>query len=295
MSNGLNDFATNPEIRQALREDFPAHQVIKVPKVQGRPPVDTVSHAVVTDRLNNAAPGWTYEILRFIEVEGIWIKPDAKKRETFEPYNDGQLHLVAVFGSMTIGSVTRYEVGEVDRHSAYGSELKLALSDFIKRAAMRFGVGIGLKSRELIIVQAADVPTSLGAAAVPGSGLQASGGAERPDPISSSKKTQKRPKVQTVELPDDPTVPDDAAPASVRSPDTPPGVIAARLAADPAIEHDLASDEQWERLLKLSDGNMGTAVNRLNRANSTAFTRATARDGATRKELAAALAGDVGA
>lgn len=186
MSNGLNDFASNSEMRQGLRADFTPAQIIKVQKAKGVP-VDTVSHAIITDRLNDVAPGWTYKIEEFITINGIWVKPNTKRGETFEPYNDGQPHLLAVFGSMTIGSVTRYEVGEVDGASTYGAELKRAISDFIKRGAMRFGVGIALKSKEIAVqtrndsnagvVEVAAVPGAVGSGS---SGQQ--GGPAEPDP-----------------------------------------------------------------------------------------------------------------
>jgi hypothetical protein len=114
----------------ALRARFASEQISQVD--QGFGPIDTINHAHVTNRLNIAAPGWTYEITRFIEVDG----------------KDGFPHLLAVYGWMQVGGIRRFEVGEVEHPATYGDELKKALSDFIKRAAMRFGVGLDLWAKE---------------------------------------------------------------------------------------------------------------------------------------------------
>jgi hypothetical protein len=135
VSNGLNDFATNTEMRVALREPFAKHLITQVDKGFGK--IDTINHAVVTDRLNAVAPGWTISEPHIVQVE----------------FKDGTPHVLAVWGSMTIGTVTRWEVGEVERPSTYGDELKKAMSDFLKRAAMRFGVGIDLWSKADLLAE----------------------------------------------------------------------------------------------------------------------------------------------
>ena len=127
-----------------LRAPFPDSLLSKVDKGFG--PIDTINHAVVTDRLLKVAPDFTYAIERFVDVEG----------------KDGMPHLLAVWGWMRIGEVTRWEAGEVERPSTYGDELKKATSDFIKRAAMRFGVGLDLWSKEDL--QSAGVPPESGRA-----------------------------------------------------------------------------------------------------------------------------------
>lgn len=126
MSNGLNDFAQNTEMRIALREPFPPKLILTVDK--GSHSEDYVNHAAVTDRLNAEAPGWTNSKPEFL-------------------YDGTGKHIAGVVCSMTIGSVTRWEVGDVDRSSNLGAEAKLAMSDFLKRAAMRFGVGLDLWSK----------------------------------------------------------------------------------------------------------------------------------------------------
>lgn len=130
MSNGLNDYAGNPEMRVGLREPFPPKLVSKLDK--GSHSEDYVNHAAVTDRLNAEAPGWTMS-----KPEWIWAGPEGTGR-----------HIAGVLCSMTIGSVTRWEVGDVDRATNPGDEAKKAISDFIKRAAMRFGVAIDMWSKE---------------------------------------------------------------------------------------------------------------------------------------------------
>lgn len=140
------NFVDNEELRARLRDPFPKELITKVNKGYG--PVDTINHAVVTDRLNRYAPGWTIGEPRFIEVDSIWIHPDPKKKEDFQPYQDGLKHCVAVVNWMQIGDVRRWEIGEAEHPSNYGDEAKKAMSDFIKRAAMRFGVGIDLWTKE---------------------------------------------------------------------------------------------------------------------------------------------------
>jgi len=129
-------FAEDVSMRNALREPFPPEQILTLPAVRKngelkRPALDYVSHAAVTQRLNDAAPDWTYD------VKAVEAKDD-----------NGWPHVVAVFGTMTIGGVSRQEVGAVDSPSSYGQELKEAISDFVRRAAMRFGVALDLWSKE---------------------------------------------------------------------------------------------------------------------------------------------------
>src|SRR6476659_1161253 len=126
----LDDFALNSEMRTQLRQSFKPRLLSKVNKGFGA--IDTINHAVVTDRLNKVAPGWTMGEPRFIEVDG----------------NDGMKHCLAVVNWMQIGSVRRWEIGEVEHPSTYGDEAKKAMSDWIKRAAMRFGVAIDLWTKE---------------------------------------------------------------------------------------------------------------------------------------------------
>lgn len=124
-----SSYVLDPQMRRDLREPFPPSLIGKVNKGFGQ--VDFIGHAAITDRLNQAAPGWTYR------VEPVVIQG-----------KDGLPHVMAVFGTMTVGGVTRQEVGDVEHMSRYGDELKKAISDFIVRGAMRFGVGLDLWSKE---------------------------------------------------------------------------------------------------------------------------------------------------
>jgi len=124
-------FHSDPDMRADLRKPFPPHLISKLPATSKRPALDYVGHAAVTDRLNHAAPDWTYHV---DPVEVV--------------FTDGTKHVVAVMGTLTIGGVSRVEAGAVDSPSTYGQELKEAISDFIRRGAMRFGVALDLWAKE---------------------------------------------------------------------------------------------------------------------------------------------------
>jgi hypothetical protein len=112
-------FARDQMVRDWLRKPFKPEQIGKLPATARRPALDFVGHAAVTDRLNRIAPDWTYSVLeRFLYENKIWIH-----------------------GSLTLGGVTREEFGD-------GDDPKEALGNFLRRAAMRFGVAIDLWSRE---------------------------------------------------------------------------------------------------------------------------------------------------
>lgn len=148
------DFATDAEMRKKLRDPFPPELISKLPATNKRPALDYVGHAAVTDRLNTAAPGWTMSEPQFIVA-----------------IIDGQEHVMGVVCSMTIGTVTRWEVGDVDRPSEYGDEAKKALSNWIRRAGMRFGIALDLWAKEDLhsgVEQTLDGPAPDGAAVVDG-------------------------------------------------------------------------------------------------------------------------------
>ena len=135
----MRGFEENVEMRAQLRQSFDPAQIGKLPATQKRPELDFVGHAAVTDRLNLVAPGWTYVVDELFSVEStVWIR-----------------------GTMIVGGVSRVEYGD-------GDDPKEALGNFIRRAAMRFGVAIDLWSRQ-------ELTTS---APVGGSGRSPSPGAE---------------------------------------------------------------------------------------------------------------------
>jgi hypothetical protein len=105
---------------EALRKPFPKEQIGKLPATSKRPALDYVGHAAVTDRLNRVCAGlWSYTIDELFSVEGtVWVR-----------------------GTLTIGDVSRPEYGD-------GANPKEAVGNFLRRAAMRFGVALDLWSRE---------------------------------------------------------------------------------------------------------------------------------------------------
>jgi hypothetical protein len=112
---------------EGLRKEFPPEQIGKLPAVYRdgklkRPALDYVGHAAVTDRLNQEAPNWTYTIDHtFTHDESVYLR-----------------------GTMTIDGISRVEFGA-------GDDPKKAISDFIKRGAMRFGVALDLWSKEELL------------------------------------------------------------------------------------------------------------------------------------------------
>lgn len=119
-----------PEAVQALRRQFPAESVGKLPK--GGAQLDYVGHAAVTDRLLMVDPEWTWEPVAFAADGAPLIRVAGK---------DAELWI-----RLTVCGVTRYGVG-----TAASSSVDLAkqlVSDAIRNAAMRFGVALDLWSRE---------------------------------------------------------------------------------------------------------------------------------------------------
>lgn len=138
-------FADDAAMRTALRAPFAPELVGLLPATSKRPALPYVGHAAVVDRLNEAAPDWTYSVEPVV-VNGNIVIEDRKAR--FVPDPEGLSHVVAVFGTITVGGISRQEVGDVDNFTTYGDELKKAISDFIRRGAMRFGVALDLWSKE---------------------------------------------------------------------------------------------------------------------------------------------------
>lgn len=126
------------ELRKLLRDPFPASMIGQKPQPlhknadkgrcadcggwHGLPAIhiDYVGHAAVTDRLLQIDPDWTFTI-------------DAEYPGAGEGFG--------IRGTLTVLGVTRPEYGD-------GRNPKEAVSDFLKRAAMRFGVALDLWSKE---------------------------------------------------------------------------------------------------------------------------------------------------
>lgn len=121
-------YANEPKLQQALRKPFLPKQIGRLPKTAKRPALDYVSHAVVTDRLNFVVPGWTYTIEKEWEIVALEADKNGNPRE---------VRTYWVRGTMTIGDVSRVEYGD-------GDDPKDAIGNFIRRGAMRFGVGLDL-------------------------------------------------------------------------------------------------------------------------------------------------------
>jgi hypothetical protein len=136
-------------IRDRLRAPFPKEQIGRLPATSKRPALDYVGHAAVTDRLNAVVPEWSYTIDAESALEGsYWIR-----------------------GTMTIGGVSRPEFGD-------GPDPKQALGNFIRRAAMRFGVALDLWSREEL-----EASPAAGPAVTPTVGAATTAGAT-PTPVA---------------------------------------------------------------------------------------------------------------
>lgn len=134
-----------PEQAQALREPFKPEQIGKLPKptnrdnkkgkcsecggYHGLPAVhlDYVGHAAITDRLLQVDPEWSWEPMAtdphgFPLLDpsgGLWIK-------------------------LTVCGVTRPGYGD----ETNGKGMKEVIGDALRNAAMRFGVGLDLRSKE---------------------------------------------------------------------------------------------------------------------------------------------------
>lgn len=124
----------NKEQQTQLRAPFKPEQIQKLDA--GYAKLDYVSHAWVTDRLLEIDPEWTWEpvgfdangLPAFDENSGLWIK-------------------------LTVCGVTRYGYGEPQGRDKFDMK-KGAIGNALRNAAMRFGVGLDLWTKE------ADVPAT---------------------------------------------------------------------------------------------------------------------------------------
>jgi len=214
-------YIEDAKLREALRKPFDPKQIGKLPlktKTGSTIYLDYVGHAAVVDRLNAVAPDWTLTLDRIVEADG---------------------HVLAAIGTMTIGGKPMTEVGEPTGQNTYGQELQTALGNLIRRAAMRFGLGIDLWSKE-------ELHGSEDSAAA-GTGEKTQGtvqDAGRPAADGPGVKAYG----EGVTTPGS-TIPEsevtDAAPAHTNAP--------------PSDDREHATPEQWNRLLELV-GNEAKAV-----------------------------------
>lgn len=142
---------------EQLREPFPAEQIGKLPKptkkdnpkgrcdvcggYHGLPAVhlDYVGHAAVTDRLLKVDPSWTWQPLAADE--------DGLPLTTHAGLYDGT---VGLWIELTVAGVTRPGFGD-------GRNIKEAISDALRNAAMRFGVALDLWAKEDLSEQEEEV------------------------------------------------------------------------------------------------------------------------------------------
>lgn len=119
-----------PEAAAALRAEFPASAIGKLPKAGMQ--LDYVGHAAVTDRLIAVDPCWTWEPFALAADGGPLIRIGGK---------DAELWI-----RLTVCGQTRIGIGTAP---AAAQELgKQLVSDAIRNAAMRFGVALDLWSKE---------------------------------------------------------------------------------------------------------------------------------------------------
>lgn len=120
---------TATELIKALGVEFPQHVIRMKPGSNKRPAMPYVSHGSVTKRLNDVCPDWSSRVV-----------------ETHTYLNgNGMLVCVGVTLELTIpGLGSRQEFGTAAQPRDFGTDAKNAMSDALKRCAMRFGVALDL-------------------------------------------------------------------------------------------------------------------------------------------------------
>jgi hypothetical protein len=120
----------NREQADRLRTPFPKSAIGKLPKAGLT--LEYVGHAAVTDRLLAVDPDWTWEPLAYGENGQPRIL--IRDKEAW------------LWARLTVCGVTRIECGTAPVN-AFDLPKQL-VSDFLRRGAMRFGVGLDLWSKE---------------------------------------------------------------------------------------------------------------------------------------------------
>ena len=122
-----------PEQSKALRVEFPAGSIGKIPRKNKQTGqvvwLDYVGHAEVTDRLLAVDPEWNWE-----PVAWDGGSPVMERTQDGAP--------IGLWGRLTICGVTRVAYGSVER-GTFEPEKQL-ISDLIRNGAMRFGVALDL-------------------------------------------------------------------------------------------------------------------------------------------------------
>lgn len=103
-----------------------------------------VGHAEITRILGEVDPAWTWEPLEIVDGRpAIHIHQGHIPRRDREPI---EVTMATMWGRLTLDGVTRIAVGSVEAHKPdLDKEL---VSDFLRNAAMRFGIALGLWMKE---------------------------------------------------------------------------------------------------------------------------------------------------
>jgi hypothetical protein len=114
------------ERHKALSKPFPREK-IQEKRGQGGRMMSYISHGLITERLNEVDPEWSWDRVE----EHIY-------------YDNGIPHCAGVTVRLTVGGIARVEAGGPQRQDGFANEIKNAYSDALKRAAMRFGVALDM-------------------------------------------------------------------------------------------------------------------------------------------------------
>lgn len=119
---------------RALSEEFPQHVIQIKPgskpgAAQYKPATPYVSHGSVTKRLNDVCPGWSSRVVEW----HTYMDPA------------GKLQCAGVTLEVTMPNAgSHQEFGKAATPRNFGDDAKNAMSDALKRCAMRFGVALDL-------------------------------------------------------------------------------------------------------------------------------------------------------
>lgn len=123
-----------------LSERFDARLEQRKPAYSGGSPMPYISHGLCTKRLNTVCPDWSSRLLG----REIVTLPIARYDKEARGKIAKNVTWVEITVELTIGGVSRQEVGVAELVNDYGTAAKAAASDGLKRAAMRFGVALYL-------------------------------------------------------------------------------------------------------------------------------------------------------
>lgn len=117
-----------------LRAPFPPSAIGQKPKKNKTTGeityLDYIGHAEITERLNSVDPEWIWAPMAVADDGAPLVRTNG---DTLELWIE-----------LTVGGVTRPAVGTVDTGAWSGETAKELISDALRNAAMRFGVGLDL-------------------------------------------------------------------------------------------------------------------------------------------------------